>query len=374
MALDSLKSSVSEYKDKKIDLTTQRDELTIEIEKADDLVSGASRLDESVQREIKKVRESFDVHEEELLEKSEQLEQERLDIKRQIDSEQQKLSTVQKKIDGLSGKKYTGGVDAVSKKCDDLLAELDDMLAEIEADGDGIGGATDTPGKSSNILKIDGDSYRVDDNGKPHMKRGEDKEYHVLPNTKYVVNGYTYQSDDKGRIIHVEGNLVVKDGERASLNAKVADMGDNDQRGHIIADIFGGSNQNDNLVAQLQPVNQGSYKILENCLADLSRSQNQVHGNYTIEYGDSSSRPSAITVNYSINEGVPMSQLDTFSKLGLQDTESFTEFENNLVALREQGHSVECNYSVVFSNDHDRCWLIVEHMVDGGYPISTQFL
>lgn len=374
MALDSLKSSVSEYKDKKVDLTTQRDELTIEIEKADDLVSGASRLDESVQREIKKVRESFDVHEEELLEKSEQLEQERLDIKRQIDSEQHKLSTVQKKIDGLSGKKYTGGVDAVSKKCDDLLAELDDMLAEIEADGDGIGGATDTPGRSSNIIKIDGDSYRVDDNGKPHMKRGEDKEYHVLPNTKYVVNGYTYQSDDKGRIIHVEGNLVVKDGERASLNAKVADMGDNDQRGHIIADIFGGSNQNDNLVAQLQPVNQGSYKILENCLADLSHSQNQVHGNYTIEYGDSSSRPSAITVNYSINGGTPTSQLDTFSKLGLQDTESFTEFENNLVALREQGHSVECNYSVVFSNDHDRCWLIVEHMVDGGYPISTQFL
>ena len=104
MALDSLKSSVSEYKDKKIDLTTQRDELTIEIEKADDLVSGASRLDESVQREIKKVRESFDFHQEELLEKREQLEQERLDLKRQIDSEQQKLSTVQKKIDGLSGK------------------------------------------------------------------------------------------------------------------------------------------------------------------------------------------------------------------------------------------------------------------------------
>ena len=363
MALDSLKSSVTEYKDKKVDLTTQKDDLTIEIEKADDLVSGASRLDESVQREIKSVRESFDVHEEE-----------RLDIQRQINSEQQKLSTVQKKIEGLSGKKYTGGVDAVSKKCDDLLAELDDMLAEIDADGDSVGGAADTLGKSSNIIKIDGDSYRVDDNGKPHMKRGGDKEYHILPNTKYVVNGYTYQSDDKGRIIHVEGNLVVKDGKRASLNTKVADMGDNDQRGHIIADIFGGSNQNDNLVAQLQSVNQGSYKILENCLADLSRSQNQVHGNYTIEYGDSSSRPSAITVNYSINGGAPMSQLDTFSKLGLQDTAGFTEFENNFVALREQGHNVECNYSVVFSNDHDRCWLIVEHTVDDGYPILTQFL
>lgn len=374
MALDSLKSSVTEYKDKKTDLAIQKDDLTIEIEKADDLVSSASRLDESVQREIKSVRESFDVHEEELLEMSEQLEQERLDIQHQINSEQQKLSMVQKKIDGLAGKKYTGGVDVVSKKCDDLLAELDDMLAEIDADGDSVGGVADTLGKSSNIIKIDGDSYRVDDNGKPHMKRGEDKEYHVLPNTKYVVNGYTYQTDDKGRIIHVEGNLVVKDGERSSLNAKVVDMGDNDQRGHIIADIFGGSNQNDNLVAQLQPVNQGSYKILENCLADLSRSQNQVHGNYTIEYSDSSSRPSAITVNYSINGGAPMPQIDTFSKLGLQDTVGFTEFENNLVALWEQGHNVECNYSVVFSNDYDRCWLIVEHTIDGGYPISTQFL
>ncbi len=374
MALDSLKSSVTKYKDKKTDLTTQKDELTIEIEKANDLVSVASRLDERVQREIKNVRESFDVHEEELFEMSKQLEQERLDIQWQIKSEQQKLSTVQKKIDGLSGKKYTGGLEAVSQKCDYLLAELDDMLAEIETDIDSVGIVADTPGKSSNIIKIDGDSYRVDDNGKPHMKRGEDKEYHVLPNTKYVVNGYTYQSDDKGRIIHVEGNLVVKDGERASLNAKVADMGDNDQRGHIIADIFGGSNQNDNLVAQLQPVNQGSYKILENCLADLSRSQNQVHGNYTIEYGDRSSRPSAITVNYSINGGAPTSQIDTFLKLGLQDMAGFTEFENNLVVLREQGYNVECNYSVVFSNDYDRCWLIVEHTVDGNYTILTQFL
>ena len=374
MALDSLKSIVSEYRDKKNDIIIQKDDLAIEIEKADDLVSGTPGLDQCVQSEIKKVRESFDVHEEELIEKSEQLDQERLDILRQINNEQQKLLTVQKKIDGLSGKKYTGEIDAVLRRCDDLLAELDDMLAELEADGYDIYGAIDASEKSRSIIKIDGDSYRVDDNGKPHMKRGEDKEYHILPNTQYVVNGYTYQSDDKGRISHVEGNLIAKDGERASLNAKVSDMGDNDQRGHIIADIFGGSNQNDNLIAQLQSVNQGSYKILESFLADLSRANNRVHGNYTIEYDDNSSRPSAITVNYSINGGAPMSQLDIFSKLGLQDRESFTEFENNLMAMYEQGYKVECNYSVVFSNNYDKCWLIVEHVFDGDYPISTQFL
>lgn len=334
MALDFLKSSVSEYKEKKEDLKTQKDDLA---------------------------------------ERSEQLNQERLEILRQINSEQQKLSTVQKKIDRLSGKKYTDGFDVVSKKCDDLLAELDDMIAEIQAD-DEIHAAIDAPGKINNIVKIDGDSYRVDDNGNPHMKRGTDKEYHVLPNTKYTVNGYTYQSDENGRIIHGEGNLSVKDGERAALNAKVSDMRETDQRGHIIADIFGGSNQNDNLVAQLQSMNQGSYKVLESSLSDLIRSQNQVHGNYTIEYADHSSRPSAVTVNYSINGGTPVSQFDTFSKLGLQDTDSFMEFENDLIAMRERGHKVACNYSVVFSNDFDTCWLIVEHTVDDSYPIVTQFL
>ena len=373
MILDSLRSQVSEYKDNKDDLKTQKDDWTIEIEKADDLVSSASGLDQNVQSELKKVRESFDAYGDELIEMGEQLEQKRLDIERQISSERQKLSTVQKKIDGLSGKKYTDGLDAVSKRCDDLLADLDDMLAELDIDN-GISGALDSPGKASNIIKINGESSRMDDNGTPHMKRGDDKEYHVLPSTKYVVNGYTYQSDEKGRIIHVEGNLAVKDGERASLNAKVADMRDNDQRGHIIADIFGGSNQNDNLVAQLQSINQGSYKILETSLADLLVSQNRVQGKYTIEYQDGSSRPSAITVNYSINGGTPLSQLDTFLKLGLQDAKSFSEFENSLNAMRKHGHNVECNYSVVFSNDQDKCWLIVEHTIDGGYPISTQFL
>lgn len=373
MALDFLKNSVSEYKEKKEDLKTQMDDLEPEMEKVDALISGVSGLDESVRRELKKVRESFEVYEDELAERSEQLNQERLEIQRQINSEQQKLSTVQKKIEGLSGKKYTDGFDVVSQKCDDLLAELDDMIAEIHAD-DGIHAAMDAPGKINNIVKIDGVSYRVDDNGNPHMKRGTDKEYHVLPNTQYTVNGYTYQSDENGRIIHGEGNLSVKDGERAALNAKVSDMRDTDQRGHIIADIFGGSNQNDNLVAQLQSINQGSYKVLESSLSELIRSQNQVHGNYTIEYADHSSRPSAVTVNYSINDGIPVSQLDTFSKLGLQDADSFMEFENDLITMREQGHEVACNYSVVFSNDFDACWLIVEYTVDDSYPIVTQFL
>lgn len=372
MALDSLKNGVSDYKGRKSEFTKQHDELTLEIEKADELVSGASRLDESIQAALMNVRDSFEVPMEELAETADQLEREKMDLQKQINTEQQKLSSVQKKIDGLAGKKYTGGLDAVSKQCDELLAVLEGMLADLDGD-DGGAAVSDSAAKSRNIVKIDGDFYRVDDSGTPHMKRGEDKEYHVLPNTRYTVNGYTYQSDEKGRIIHAEGNLVVKDGERSSLNAKVSGMGANDQRGHIIADLFGGSNQNDNLVAQLQTINQGAYKVLESNLADLTVSGNQVYGDYSIDYQGDSSRPLAITVSYCVDGGRPISQMDTFTKLGLQDTDSFAQFENNLLALHLQGHKVSCDYRVVFSNDHNSCWMFVEHTVDDGFPVLTQF-
>ena len=206
------------------------------------------------------------------------------------------------------------------------------------------------------------------------MKRGKDNEYHVLPNTKYTVNGYTYQSDEKGRIIHCEGSLKVKDGSRASLNAKVSGMGKRDQRGHILADIFGGSNQNDNLVAQLQSINQGAYKTLELNLASMVSSGHAVYGDYTLDYPTSSKRPSAITVIYSIDGGMPVSQVDTFSKFGLTDIAGYTDFENNLLNLREQGNTVDCNYSVVFSNNRNTCWVFVEYTVNGGFPMVTQFL
>lgn len=373
MAFDSLKSGVSDYKDKKADLIKQNHELAIEAEKADDLISYGANLDDSVQESLLNVRDSLTDWETELAEASDQLDHQKLELEKLIKSEQDKLSAVHKQIDSIAGKKYTGGLDAVSEKCDNLMAALEDMLADLDEDN-GAGSSVDSSTRSNSIVKIDNDYYRVDDNGTPHMKRGNDKEYHVLPNTRYTVNGYTYQSDDLGRIIHAEGNLEVKNGERASLNAKVSDMGANDQRGHLIADLFGGSNQNDNLLAQLQPINQGAYKVLEGHLADLIGSQNQVYGDYSVDYQDNSARPSAITVSYSVNGGMPISQMDAFSKLGLQDSDSFGQFEQNLQALHNRGHTVNCNYRVVFSNDYNCCWLFVEHTVDDGFPVLTQFM
>lgn len=372
MGIDSLKGRVSDYKNKKEELKKQEDDLSVNIEKADDLIGSTPGVDDSISAMFHQVRAGLDTHKNELRETGDQLEEEKADLHENINSEQIKINAVQKKIDNLAGKKYTGGLEKVTHKCDALLTELNALLEDLDVDSGPVS-SLDLAGSEGKRVKIGNDYYRVDDNGNPHMKRGDDKEYHVLPNTKYVVNGYTYQTDENGRIIHAEGFFKVKDGERASLNAKVADMGKNDQRGHIIADILCGSNRNDNLVAQLQVINQQRYKVLESNLVTMIDSGHSVYGEYSIQYTDDSKRPSSITVNYTIGEGDSLSQLDAFAKLGLTSTYEYTELENDLNNLREDGHSVDCSYSVVFSNDTNDCWVFMEYSVDGGFPILTQF-
>lgn len=137
MAFDSLKSDISDYKKKKTDLKRVADELSIEIDKADDLVDNSGGLDENITGLIRDVRDSFGEEEIELAESGDQLEQEKYGLKRMITDEQAKLNSVQKKIDGISGKKYSDGLETVERKCGELLEELRGMLSEIESDAGG---------------------------------------------------------------------------------------------------------------------------------------------------------------------------------------------------------------------------------------------
>lgn len=141
---------------------------------------------------------------------------------------------------------------------------------------------------------------RTDDNGKVHMYR-EDGQWKLMPNCEYTSQGYDYQTDDKGRITHVEGTLRLSDESRKSLNAKVEDMEESDQRGHIIADRFDASNRIDNLVPQLAEVNQGEYKALENKMADAVADGHTVDVEYDVLYEDDSKRPTGIYVQYWID-------------------------------------------------------------------------
>lgn len=135
MAFDDLKSSVEEYSEKKSELIKERQFFDSEQAKVDSLSAFASHLDDSIVSAIGGVQDEFSAEREGLEQQSDVLQSEKDVLTKKISDEQAKIDTVQKKIDGLSGKKYTGGLDVVCQKCDALLAELDDMLKDIDFEG-----------------------------------------------------------------------------------------------------------------------------------------------------------------------------------------------------------------------------------------------
>lgn len=136
MGFDSLKSSVTEYSDKKQELVKERQFFDSEQSKVDSLSAVTSHLDSSIVCAIQGIQDEFSVEREGLDQQADSLQHEKDELTKRISDEQIKLDTVQRKIDSLIGKKYTGGLEAVSQKCDSLLTELDEMLKEVDSEGD----------------------------------------------------------------------------------------------------------------------------------------------------------------------------------------------------------------------------------------------
>lgn len=154
MGFDSLKSSVTEYSEKKQELSKERQFFDSEQSKVDSLSAVTSHLDTSIVGAIQGIQDEFSVERDRLDQQADILQHEKDELTKQISDEQIKLDTVQRKIDSLTGKKYTGGLEEVSQKCDSLLAELDEMLKEVDSEGDiGSGGGIgiDHTGKDSDV-------------------------------------------------------------------------------------------------------------------------------------------------------------------------------------------------------------------------------
>ena len=154
-------------------------------------------------------------------------------------------------------------------------------------------------------VNIDGNYYRTDDKGNIHMyydKDDKDAPWKLVPDNKYTVNGYEYTTDSKERIVEAKGTITPRDDSRDSLNAKVEDMKENDQRGHVIADVNNGSNRIDNLVAMDKDLNTGKYEDLEKELNKAAK-DHDVKATYTLIYNENNDtkRPDAIAVNYTID-------------------------------------------------------------------------
>lgn len=150
---------------------------------------------------------------------------------------------------------------------------------------------------------VDGKTYYYDDNGQLYR---EDKD--LIPNSEYKINGYEYKTDEVGRIISAEGKLHMKEREeRLTIKDSLQDIGKGDElagsdnRGHLIADRFDGSNGLENMVPQDAKINQTDFAKFENQLASEVKNGSDVRVKIEPIYGGDSRRPDAIGVSYSIN-------------------------------------------------------------------------
>lgn len=151
-------------------------------------------------------------------------------------------------------------------------------------------------------IDYEGNRQYYDDNGKLYRTNDE-----LTVNNSYEMNGYVYETDELGRIKSTEGTLHFRNREdRLRIKDSIdvigkGDQKDNDDRGHIIGDIFDGSNGLENIVPQDALVNRVDYNALEMKLANEMKNGKEVAVDVIISYTEDSRRPECISVIYSID-------------------------------------------------------------------------
>ncbi len=145
----------------------------------------------------------------------------------------------------------------------------------------------------------------VTDFNEADKKLGINETTGLKPNIRYESNGYIYTTDEYGRIeTAIAKALRLEDGVRNNsdqVKAGGQDRRINDDGGHLIARIFGGSERLDNIVAMDRSINRGEYKKIENQLASALQDGKSASMKVKLEYEGESQRPSKLIVRTNID-------------------------------------------------------------------------
>lgn len=145
------------------------------------------------------------------------------------------------------------------------------------------------------ITEADEVKTKTDDNGNVYCVDGK-----LLPNTTYELNGNTYTTDDKGRIIRCEAKPVRSPenprDNKAQQEAGGDDRKPNDQGGHIVGRDMNGDGGIGNLLAMDSKINQSDYKRMENDIKTALDDGKDVTTKTEVTYNEDSERPDTITV------------------------------------------------------------------------------
>jgi hypothetical protein len=150
------------------------------------------------------------------------------------------------------------------------------------------------------------DNITIVEYGEHFTKDGRKKV--LKPNIQYTSpEGYTYKTDELGRIISCEGTLqkgVAERNKYAQRTVGGKDRLPDDEGGHLIASIFKGSGDIDNLVPMDSNLNKGEWKKMENDWNDALDDGEEVKVKITPVYEGDSQRPTRFEINYKIGDSI----------------------------------------------------------------------
>ena len=153
--------------------------------------------------------------------------------------------------------------------------------------------------KKSGDLKLENKKFTTE----PFGENGK-----LKPNIKYRAGEYKYfyQTDELGRInlCNADELHLKKRDTRLRHNPNTPGKLADDPAGHLIADLFGGSPELDNLVSQSKLVNQKAYRDIERKWQKaLSANPPQKVTDIKIEimYDGKNVRPAAFNIEYCID-------------------------------------------------------------------------
>ena len=226
--------------------------------------------------------------------------------------------------------------------------------------------------------ELNGNFYETDDNGQTYKKNGK-----LLPNVEYTVNGNTYKTDSRGRIVSCEANpKYTEEGPRDNEKQREAggqERKENDDGGHIVARILGGSEGEENLVPMRSTINRGDYKKMENEIAKAIQEGKKVDINIELEYDEDAERPSKIKVTYIIdgkttvvefdNEENSTKLLDSIKdKIGEED---YNNLKNEIADMKEDGADASITSVKVEYDENGKPVKVTVGMLDESTGLKT---
>ncbi|WP_409290619.1 DNA/RNA non-specific endonuclease [Peribacillus sp. SCS-37] len=127
----------------------------------------------------------------------------------------------------------------------------------------------------------------------------------LKPNIEYKTKeGYHYKTDSEGRISNAEATLQLGKADRNNYAQRIVGREDRlptDDGGHLIASIFKGSGEIDNLVPMNATLNRKEYKALETSWKKAIEAGKEVTVKVKPIYLGNSFRPNEFKVSYTID-------------------------------------------------------------------------